>query len=410
MKELPGAEFRAHIKTWFKHIRVLVDHIGPRGSTTDAERRASEYCAETLQSLDYEVTVEPFRSATSLYLVHVIAGLMLLSAFIIYPLAGRIGAAAAFLLAFIAMYSETMEMLFRNNPIRSMLPRGNSQNVIARLDPSDEHLQDLILVGHVDTNRSPLMFRSTKWLDFFRTVTTITYSVFAAQVPIYLAGWITQGSSIRYLSIPSLLCAIVMVFIMLEAEMSPFSPGANDNATSVGLVLTLAEMLKNRPLKNTRVWFVNTGCEEVKHYGAIDFFKRYKSKFKNPKALVFEIFGIDGPAWLAEEGMIGYFNYKASPELVSICEDIAAASPELEAHPTTVNGGHSEMADALRLGIPAITFIGLNRHGARKGYSGPELFWHRIDDTVDKLRPRAMLRNFTFTWQFITRLDRDRQG
>ena len=45
----------------------------------------------------------------------------------------------------------------------------------------------------------------------------------------------------------------------------------------VGLVLALAEALVKQPLRRTRVWLVCTGCEEVRHYGAIDFFRRHRA-------------------------------------------------------------------------------------------------------------------------------------
>ena len=55
------------------------------------------------------------------------------------------------------------------------------------------------------------------------------------------------------------------------AERTPFTAGANDNASAVGLVLTLAEAPVSPPLAHTRVWQACTGCEEVQHYGADPF-------------------------------------------------------------------------------------------------------------------------------------------
>ena len=50
--------------------------------------------------------------------------------------------------------------------------------------------------------------------------------------------------------------------------------------------------------------------------------------------------------------------FHADPGLVKLAEEIAAKHPELAAHPAQINGGNTEMADALRLGIPAITLGG----------------------------------------------------
>ena len=68
----------------------------------------------------------------------------------------------------------------------------------------------------------------------------------------------------------------------IQADRTPFTAGANDNASAVGLVLTLAETLRTAPLQHTRVWLACTGCEEAQHYGAIDFFRRHRSESNNP--------------------------------------------------------------------------------------------------------------------------------
>jgi len=50
------------------------------------------------------------------------------------------------------------------------------------------------------------------------------------------------------------------------------------------LVLTLAEQLQAEPLQNARVWLLTSGCEEVQHYGAIDFWRQV-SDMVDPQAM-----------------------------------------------------------------------------------------------------------------------------
>lgn len=393
------------VDTWLEHIRVIAEDIGPRGSTTENERRAAEYCADVYNDLDLEPQTEQFRSATSLFLLHAYVGTTMLLSFIVYPLAGRISAALALVLAFIGLYSETMELLFRNNPLRRLLPRGDSQNVIATLDPAAEHKQDLILMGHLDSNHTPIIFRSVRWVNFWRLASSIIFQGFVIQLILYSVGFITQAAIIWWLSIPCAVGSLVLMFFTYEGELTPFSHGANDNATAAAILLTLAEQLQLQPLQHTRVWFVNTGCEEVKHYGAIDFYNRHQHEFVNPHALVFEMLGRDGPGWLVKEGTISIFNYRASPEMIKLAVQVAQEHPDLGGHPTQVDGGHTEMADALRIDIPAITLIGLDEGGTRYNYDGTELYWHQKGDTVDKLLPDVLERNYAFTWEFIRALD-----
>jgi hypothetical protein len=153
------------------------------------------------------------------------------------------------------------------------------------------------------------------------------------------------------------------------------------------------------------VWFACTGCEEVKHYGAIDFFNRHQPEMHNPKVLVFEMLGRDGPAYLVREGMVVPFTYHADSGLVALAEEIAAEHPQFQANPTRVGVGHTEMSDALRVGIPAITFIGLAKDGGKFGYRGKELYWHKPQDIFENIEPEVLERAYGFTWAFIQALD-----
>jgi Zn-dependent M28 family amino/carboxypeptidase len=203
---------------------------------------------------------------------------------------------------------------------------------------------------------------------------------------------------------------------MAEAALAPFSKGANDNATGAGLVLTLGEQLARAPLRHTRVWLVCSGCEEVKHYGAMDFYRRHRDDFVNPRAIAFEMLGCDGPGYLIRESTISLFAIHASAEMVAFAASVACQHPELGAHPTQVEGGHSEMADAIHAGVPAITIAGIDEGGTRFNYDGPNLYWHHKDDVPANLNPDVLERNYAYVWELVQALDaqdtesRDQRG
>ncbi len=378
------------------HIHHLAEEIGPRGSTQPEEAQAAEYSAAFFQSQDYTPKIDTFQSATSIYHPHILASLLMLLAFILYPLQNRLTAALAAGLSLLALVSDLLELGFINNPFRWIVPKGQSQNIIATLAPEGDHRQDLILMGHLDTHQAGLIFSSPGWVTFFQTFTTLAFAAFSAQTTFYLIGILAQWDWLWFATMPSALAAVILLAICIQADRSAYSPGANDNASAAAMVLTLAETLKQSPLSHTRVWFVCTGCEEVQHYGAIDFLKRHQPDFVNPKALVFEMLGVAGPAWETREGIIVPF--KPDPNLVKIVEDIAEKHPELGAYPSQITGGNSEMADAVRFGIPAITFFGLTPEGKAP-------YWHQMGDTVDKINPDVLSRTYAFTKLFIQRLD-----
>ncbi len=390
------SDFTERIPTWLEHIRQLSEVIGPRGPTTTGERQGAEYCRQQLQELGLNVEIDHFKSARSIFLPHLYTAVALLVSFAIYPLYGRLSAGIAFLIALVALVSDLLELSFRPNLWRLLVPKGQSQNVISVLPPTGEHLQDLILIGHIDSQRTPLIFKNKRWLSAYQTFTTVAFLAFVAQVLFYGIGVFTQWPWIWPLSGLSAIAALLLAAMCLQADSTPFTPGANDNASAVGLVLTLARHFIAEPMQKTRLWFVCTGCEEVQHYGAIDFFRRHRAEFKNPKTLVFEMLGCAGPAWLTKEGII--IPFYADKQMSALAEAIAKEHPDLRAYPTRITGGNTEMADALRAGIPAITLMGL-------GPRGEAPYWHVRQDTFDKMDADVLARCYQFVYHYIHALE-----
>jgi hypothetical protein len=384
------------VDLWLAHVHALAEEIGPRGSTTEAERRGSEYCEQVLARLDLSPAMEPFTSARSVYLAYALAQVLMLVAFAVYPLAGRVSAGIAAILSLVTFSSVTLELSLRDNPLRWLLPKGPSQNVVATIPPAGEHRQDLVLIGHVDSHRTPLMFSSARWVVASQAFIVLTFFLTAVQVALYFLGTVTQWGWIWPATIPSAICALLLGAHNLHADRTPFSAGANDNATGAGLVLTLARHLQAEPLQHTRVWLACTGCEEVQHYGAADFFRRHRGELRNPVALVFEMLGCAEPAWLTREGVIVPFH--ADPHLVAMAQRLASEHPEWGARPTQIMGGNSEMADALMAGVPALTLL-------CTAPRGEGTYWHQVEDTYDKIDPQVMVRAYDFAWTFIRALD-----
>ena len=386
----------SHVASWLEHVRALSVDIGPRPPTREGERQGAEYACEQFKRIGLTPVGETFKSARSIFLPHLIGSALMLAAFAMYPLGGKVTATLAALLSILVLVSEIQELGFQDNFYRRILPKGKSQNVHAVIQPNGEHTQDLVLVGHLDSQRTPFIFRSPKHVFVYDKLTTVIFITFIAQAVLYTLSIFFSWSWVWYATIPTALSAILLGAICFEADTTPFTAGANDNATAVGMVLTLASYFAQHPLQNTRILAVCTGCEEVQHYGMIDFYKRHRGEMKNPKALIFEMLGCAGPTWLEKEGIIVPF--KADPNLVKMMNTLAAEHPEWEAYPSKISGGNTEMADAVRFKIPAITMIGLTR----EGYAP---YWHQKADTFDKMDPVVMQRTWALTTTLIEQID-----
>jgi hypothetical protein len=384
------------VTAWLERIRFLSEEIGPRGPTREGERKGAEYVRSEFSKFGLTPIWETFMSARSIFQPHLIGSIGMLIAFFLYPLGGTVTAALAALLSILVLATELLELGFQNNLYRLILPKGESQNVHTVIPPGGEHTGDLVIVGHLDSQRTPFIFRTPKHVKFYDNFVTLVFITFILQVLVYSMAVFFHFSWAWYATIPTAICAAILAAICIEADSTPFTAGANDNATAVGMVLTLAEQFSKNPLEHTRVWAVCTGCEEVQHYGMIDFYRRHLGDLKNPKALVFEMLGCAGPAWLTREGIIVPF--KADPGLVGILQGLAEEHPEWGAYPAKISGGNSEMADAIRNKIPAIALFGMTREGVAP-------YWHQRADTFDKMDADVLERTWEFTNALIHRID-----
>ena len=126
--------------TLMSHIDALASEIGPRGSTTAGERRGAAYCRTVFNRLGLNPVLETYSAARSIFFPHLLASILYLACFAIYPLGGRATAWAAALIAALTLASELLELGFKNNPLRLLGPVGQSQNVHAVVPPAGEEV------------------------------------------------------------------------------------------------------------------------------------------------------------------------------------------------------------------------------------------------------------------------------
>jgi hypothetical protein len=127
----------------------------------------------------------------------------MLVAFILFPLGGRLTAVLAALLSIFVVVCELLELSFMNNPFRWVVPKGKSQNVLAIIPPSGEHKRDLVLVGHLDSQRTPLNFSTRKWVKVYDRFTMVVFASFIWQIIIYSLAIFIEIPWAWYASIPT---------------------------------------------------------------------------------------------------------------------------------------------------------------------------------------------------------------
>lgn len=386
------------------HIEHLSTTIGPRGSTTAKEKEGHAYVEHVLTEQGHTTRTETFLSGTSAYLPFVLALGVVLLAEAIFFFAGStanaaMGGLAALALCALATTSAILELLARDNPLRWFLSAEPSQNVIAVTPAQGEAKRRVAIVAHVDTHRTPLFWRTADAYRVFRIIMTLSIISLGVLNVLYLIGLFAPNAALAPLSLVPAGIVLVALLMSLQAQFSPFTAGANDNASGVGVLLALAEKAKREPLANTELWWVATGCEEVGAYGSADFIRRHADALAEGGAvLVVDSVGAHGtgPIYLTREGLLKPLAH--SDALLALADQLAADQLALGAGRCEVQNPYTDASPALDAGLEALAFVGYNRRGWIPN-------WHNPTDVLANVDAEAIDRTERFVWEMLKRLD-----
>jgi len=385
------------------HVKHLAVNIGPRGSTTDGERAAAAYVARTFAEMGLKATTEPFTSTVSGWRPFAVAALVALAATVLFLFVNRGVAALLALILLAATVSVFLEMYFRPNLLRPFIRKGQSQNVLARVPsagaaPDSAPRRKVVLVAHMDTHRTPWVFTSPGRLAFFKTMTTVGVVAFVLSAVLFIVFAATGAPWLKWVALALTPVHLTVFALTWQPDTTPYTAGANDNATGVGVLLNLGERLAREPLANTEVWLLASGCEEVGSVGAQAFVKRHRHELENTLAISIDNVGGPGAGvcYTSVEGMV--FPLKPSPELFALAEELRAEHPELNAYSLPYTTLHTDATCFMANGVPSLSFVGLTPDGRIPN-------WHVVSDVFENVDETTVERTEEFVWRLLQRLD-----
>lgn len=391
------------------HTHYLSHVIGPRGSTTPQEAQAVEYARQVLESEGLKPAKETFSSATSAWRPYAMIAALALTIETIFLFGGDGGAIIAAMSMAFLLGLVLLEIASQDNLLRWVLPKSHGQNVWARLSPSSGAAQRVVLIGHLDSHRTPKLFSTPAWQRAFGWLMPAGLLSMAASLLLFILSIYPGGMWWRALSMLPALIAWWISVLTFEADYTPYTAGANDNATGAGVVLSLAARLKEQPLQNIEVWVLCSSCAEVGGYGTADFLARHRDELISPadrsggqpgSAYCITLNAVGGsgthPCYLTHETFLT--TTPSDPELLRLADELAARRPELGAQRTGLSGTYTEGRIAARSGLRTLTLVNV-------GQDGSVPHWRQATDTFENVDEAAVRDTETFVWELLQALD-----
>jgi hypothetical protein len=285
--------------------------------------------------------------------------------------------------------------------MRWLLPRAHSVNAVGRIAPSASVEHRVVLAAHLDTHRTPIFYSSRTWHTLFGVFVGGAFASMAVAAIGYVVGAVLDWGGARWVG---LLAAPVEMFALtmcLHADFTSFSPGANDDASGVGVILGLAHRLREQPLLHTEVWLAFTGCEEVSAYGMAAFLDEHTVDLgQDAVYVILDQVGQGRLLFLTADGMIR--KRRTHPSALDLARRAKAALPDLVVG-EHVGVAYTDAAVATKRGFVALTVDALPPPGETEA-----MHWHQIFDTIDHVDPESLEAAHLFAWQILHEIGQPR--
>jgi hypothetical protein len=312
----------------FAEAEALVDEFGPRPPGSDAERRAAQHLCGRLEGLRREAHVEAFSVWPAWAIGYSInAGIAIVGS-VVSVSSATLGTGLVLLAAILTF----LDLAGLAPTTRRLLGRRASQNVVSWGDRDKPGA--LFLVAHYDTG--PTRTRPLRPL-FLAMLIVLACCVLRA------GGM--SGTALTIVQFIPTVALILYVALLLDIALSPSTPGENDNASGVAVVLRLAERLGELDYFGVHVLF--TGSQKAMAQGMRAFLQAHRRELNPGDTVVLNVDAVGGGE-LRET--------KREGPLLTV-----SSHRQLTGNLETDSFSNREPSDgyaAASAGLPAVTFAG----------------------------------------------------
>jgi len=358
------------------HIEVLARNIGARPSGSSAERQALDYVSGLLSGWGYEVQREAvaFAPVPSLNLPYVLGAMVL-------GLAGWVSRGFPWLALALPFFLMILPQWSRWW-VQNRKPTRSSENLLAKLDGKRLEPPALLFCAHIDTARAVPLHHPWLLRLYSRTLDILqrfAWMIFALAL-LEAWGWqVAQGFLYTVAALGSLggLWLAGLQLIRAPAEELAYSPGANDNASGVGVLLAVAEELTKQAPLPLPIAFLFTTAEESGLYGGRDFVRAHPEWAKTTRVVCVDMVGKGEILYyVAKEGI---FNPLYTDR--ELQQAVLLANPSLQPLWHTLRSG--DYAPFCQAGFRVISI-------ESGGKSLTDWSYHTTFDTVEQISPEML--------------------
>jgi hypothetical protein len=364
----------------------------PRSPGTADEREAGEYLGGRLRELGLNIREEHFPAPSTFswvyLLLYVLPGAAVgVAAY--HPGTGVVLALVGFLLFYLELeFREVLGHAFRWS---------RSSNVIGRRGQAEDTRQRVVLMAHRDSSKAALNFRPGLVEGFRRSFLGMAGAYLLT--PILLAAYAaSDAGAFWWLSfLPAGYLLLSAGFLLHREIANQVTPGANDNASGVAVVLALVETWVRTPPQRLELWAVITGAEESGTWGVANLLRRHGRELRDALFLNFDNVGAGQVHYIDAEGALR--PYPASPRLLVAAETVREQRPDLKVSRAAYRLLPTDATRALAWGYQAMSFLATDERGLLPN-------WHWLTDTPDGVDPECLRHCHDFAWELVLELDR----
>jgi len=382
------------------HIRYLSRAIGGRGSCTPKVRLAGEYVMSELRKLGLQkVTSEPFMGSPSTYRPYTLAYLAACLGSLLALLSGSIwllGLAA--ILSGLGTWAMLAETDFSSNWAQWLLPKIATQNVTGVVPPTGEVRRRAVLFAHLDTHRTPVFYSSKIWHRLFGLLVTASFLSMAAGLVLFGLAALFNWSWLRWIGLLLLPIQAFAMYMVATADRTPHGPGANDNASGVGILLALARRLQEEPLAHTEVTLLFPDCEETGASGMKAFLDAHAAGLGSEAVYVtLDEVGLGAIKYLTADGLI--LKHRTHPRALDLAREVCRSLPNIKTIEET-GLAYTDALPATLRGLIALTVCTVPENESESSDH-----WHQMSDTIEFIDPNCLEKVLRFTWELLRQID-----